>query len=98
MRTGEEKPVAWMATLEDGSTDATTSARRADEWRQRGRDVTPLYATPTPDARARAVTDEMVEAALSEYDCARANKWFPEAAMRSALERALTATTRGDSV
>jgi hypothetical protein len=76
--------------------DITNARACIEQWRREYEQL--LNALDAYDARALtapspvpAITEAMVEAAISEYDCARANKWFPEAAMRSALEHALAA-------
>lgn len=63
------EPVAWWSQLPDNAgTDATTDKRRAEDWRQRGRDVRPLVFGDIahPGAAAVRVTDAMVEAAWKE--------------------------------
>jgi hypothetical protein len=76
--------------------DITNARACIEQWRREYEQL--LDALDAYDARAltapspvAAITAAMVEAALSEYECARANKWFAEAAMRSALEHALAA-------
>lgn len=86
-----QEPVGWLSRGERSLIVFTVHPFMRDEWADKGMEITPLYASPQPEA---VITEEMVERAYEAFVAACEWSDWDEPEVRGYLRAALTAALK----